>query len=132
MTSVLSPAENMRKRIGLLLNKDVASWVDQYAENAIHAFPFAPAGRPSRIEGRVAIADFMRRIPDFMNYEELSELSAYETSDGQTITAEFRLKGRMVATGAPFDMNYIWVITFRDEKIVRFHDYMNPLTLPQR
>ena len=132
MANHLSPSENMRKRIALLMNKDVEGWVAQYADSAVHEFPFAQPGRPSRLEGRTAIREFMRRIPDFMSYEELSELVAYESADGQTITAEFRLKGRMVSTGAPFNMNYIWVISFRDGKIVRFHDYMNPLTLPQR
>jgi ketosteroid isomerase-like protein len=132
MTNKLSPSEDMHRRMAFLFNNDIEGWVDQYADDAVHEFPFAPPDRPTRIEGRLAIAQYMRRLPEMMSFENVQDLVVHETPDSKTVIAEFRLTGRVVATGSGFDRNYIWVITFHEGKIVRFRDYMNPLSLPVR
>ena len=43
-----SPADLYRRRLRLLLNKDIAAWVDLWAEDRTMEFPFAPPGRPPR------------------------------------------------------------------------------------
>jgi ketosteroid isomerase-like protein len=132
MTNKLSPSEDMHRRMAFLFNNDIEGWVDQYADDAVHEFPFSPPDRPTRIEGRSAIAQYMRRLPDMMSFENVHDLVVHETSDSKTVIAEFRLTGRVIATGSRFDRNYIWVITFREGKIAGFRDYMNPLSLPAR
>lgn len=92
-------------------------------------FPFAPQGRPRRLEGREAVAAYMRAYPDHIDLHDFPELRIHETTDPATIVVEMRGVGRLVRTGAPFDMTYIAVVTVRDGRIAAYRDYWNPLAV---
>lgn len=42
---------------------DTDGWMEIYAPDAVHEFPFAPEGAIRRLEGRDAIAAYMRFLP---------------------------------------------------------------------
>lgn len=48
----ISPAELYRHSLRLLLDKDIPGWTGLWAEDGVMEFPFAPPGRPQRLEGR--------------------------------------------------------------------------------
>jgi len=39
---------------------DVKPWVDMFRDDGVMEFPFAPPGYPSRLDGKAAIAEYMR------------------------------------------------------------------------
>ncbi|MBL1083210.1 nuclear transport factor 2 family protein [Streptomyces actinomycinicus] len=126
-----APADLYRHSLRLLLDKDIAAWVGLWAEDAVMEFPFAPPGRPRRLEGRDAVAAYMRHYPDHIDLHGFPDVRIHRTTDAETIVVEMRGVGRVVATGAPFDMTYIAVVSVRDGRFTSYRDYWNPLAVQE-
>ncbi len=106
---------------------DINGWMHIYARDAIHEFPFAPEGAPQRLEGRDAIAAYMRPLPGLIRFGALSDVRLREAGDELIIEATGN--HRRVADDTPINLNYVWLITRCDGKVTHFRDYMNPLQL---
>ncbi|MEU9556259.1 nuclear transport factor 2 family protein [Streptomyces fumanus] len=131
MSAHTSPAELVRHSLQLLLDKDIPGWIGLWAEDCLMEFPFAPEGWPARLEGKEAVAAYMRDYPDHIDLSDFPDLRIHETTEPGTVVVEMRAVGRLVSTGAPYDMTYIAVITVRDGLITSYRDYWNPLVLQQ-
>ncbi|MEH6372871.1 nuclear transport factor 2 family protein [Streptomyces sp. KLMMK] len=129
MPVTTSPADLYRHSLSLLLDKDIRAWVGLWAEHGVMEFPFAPPGWPGRLEGREAVAVYMRDYPDHIDLHDFPDLKIHQTADPATIVAEMRGVGRMVTTGSPFDMTYIAVVTAQDGRFTSYRDYWNPLAV---
>lgn len=126
-----SPADLYRHSLRLLLDKNIPAWVDLWAEDGILEFPFAPQGWPGRLEGKEAIAAYMRRYPDHIDLQDIPDLRIHQTTESDVIVVEMRAVGRLVETEGPFDMTYIAVVTVRDGLISSYRDYWNPLAVQE-
>ena len=106
---------------------DIDAYMEMYAPDAVHEFPFAPEGAVPRLVGRDAIAAYMRNLPSRIRFGSLTDVRLREVGDEVIIEA----KGhhRRVPDGAPRDLNYVWFITRRNGKVTHYRDYMNPLQL---
>ncbi|MEU4270069.1 nuclear transport factor 2 family protein [Streptomyces sp. NPDC026092] len=126
-----SPADLYRHSLRLLLDKDIPGWVGLWAEDGVMEFPFAPPGMPSRLDGREAIAAYMRPYPDSIDVHDFPEadLRIHETTEPRTIVVEMRGVGRLVEGDHPFDMTYIAVVTVEDGRFTSYRDYWNPLAV---
>ncbi|MCX4528534.1 MULTISPECIES: nuclear transport factor 2 family protein [unclassified Streptomyces] len=124
-----SPEDLYRHSLRLLLDKDIPAWVDLWAEHGLMEFPFAPPGWPGRLEGKAAIAAYMRDYPDHVELHDFPALRIHRTADPATIVVEMRGVGRVVETGDPFDMTYIAVVTVQDGRFTSYRDYWNPLAV---
>ncbi|OLR92367.1 nuclear transport factor 2 family protein [Actinokineospora bangkokensis] len=121
----MTPRDLLDEALRLLLAKDMAGFSDLWAEDGTMEFPFAPEGYP-RLEGRAAVADYVRDYPDLLDIHEFTDLVVHETADPRTIVAEFAARGAVTATGAPYQLRYIAVITAVDGKITSYRDYWSP------
>ncbi|MFF7355676.1 nuclear transport factor 2 family protein [Streptomyces filipinensis] len=126
-----SPEELYRHSLRLLLAKDIPAWVGLWAEDGVMEFPFAPPGRPERLEGRQAVAAYMRHYPDHIDLHDFPDVRIHQTVDPGTIVVEMRGVGRLVQTGRPFDMTYIAVVRVEDGRFTSYRDYWNPLAVQQ-
>ncbi|MFI5673061.1 nuclear transport factor 2 family protein [Streptomyces cellulosae] len=131
MTTNTAPADLYRHGLKLLLDKDIAAWLDLWDDHGVFEFPFAPDGWPRRLEGKAAIADYMRGYPDHIDLHDFPYVEIHQTNAPQTIVVEMRAVGLLVATGSPYDMTYIAVVTVEDGRITRYRDYWNPLVVLQ-
>ncbi|MDT0484700.1 MULTISPECIES: nuclear transport factor 2 family protein [Streptomyces] len=131
MTTNTAPADLYRHGLKLLLDKDIAAWMDLWDDNGVFEFPFAPDAWPKRLEGKAAIADYMRGYPDHIDLHDFPYVEIHQTTVAQTIVVEMRAVGRLVETGSPYDMTYIAVVTVEDGRITRYRDYWNPLVVLQ-
>ncbi|MFG3116659.1 nuclear transport factor 2 family protein [Streptomyces sp. NPDC048197] len=129
MVATTSPADLYRHSLRLLLDKDIPAWVDLWAERGVMEFPFAPPGWPQRLEGRAAIAAYMRDYPDHIELHDFPDVRIHRTTDTGTVVVEMRGVGRVVETGGPFDMTYIAVVTVQDGRFTSYRDYWNPLAV---
>ncbi|WP_371552984.1 nuclear transport factor 2 family protein [Streptomyces sp. NBC_00554] len=129
MTTNTAPADLYRHGLRLLLDKDIPAWVDLWDGDGILEFPFAPEGWPTRLEGKAAIAEYMRDYPDHIDLHEFPYVEIHQTIAPETIVVEMRGVGRVVDTGSPFDMSYIAVVTVRNGLITSYRDYWNPLAV---
>jgi ketosteroid isomerase-like protein len=109
---------------------DTDGYMEIYAPDAVHEFPFAPEGAIRRLAGRDAIAAYMRRLPELMRFGSLSDVRVRETGDEFIIEAMGH--HRRIPDDTPRDLSYVWFITRRDGQVVHFRDYMNPLQLSSR
>jgi len=124
-TSTLPPW--FAQAVEALQAADVDRWLDIYAPDAVHEFPFAPEGAVTRLEGRDEIAAYMREIPKRTRFGTLSDVRVREAGDEVIIEATGH--HRRISDGTPRDISYVFFITLRDGKVTNFRDYMNPLQL---
>ncbi|QSY49364.1 MULTISPECIES: nuclear transport factor 2 family protein [Streptomyces] len=129
MSASTAPADLYRHGLRLLLDKDIPAWVDLWDENGIFEFPFAPEDWPKRLEGKAAVADYMRGYPDHIDLHDFPYVEIHQTTAPETIVVEMRGVGRLVDTDNPFDMSYIAVVTIKNGLITRYRDYWNPLAV---
>lgn len=99
--------------------------MDLFTEDVVFEFPYAPDGLPTRLTGIPALVDHLARLGPML---ELGEFTLHQVHpSGETVVFEFSCRGRGVATGLPYDQDYISVVTLRDGRIARYRDYWNPL-----
>ena len=131
MSDVATPERTFREGMELLKRNDFGEWADLFADDGVMEFPYAPDGAPSRVEGREAIAAYMRPFPDHMEVRDLPRLTVHTTTDPRTAVVEFTSRGRAVATDEPFELSYVVILTVgEDGRITRYRDYWNPLDAP--
>jgi hypothetical protein len=78
---------------------------------------------PKRLEGKAAVAAYMRGYPDHIDLHDFPHVEIHQTVAPETIVVEMRGVGRLVDSGGPFDMSYIAVVTFKGGLIARYRDY---------
>lgn len=123
----MNPRELVDHALGLLLAKDMAAFAKLWALDGIMEFPFAAPGYPARLDGRAAVEEYLSGYPDILDIREFPEKTVHQTLDPEVVIAEFEAAGIVVATGQPYRMRYIAVITVRDGEIRRYRDYWSPL-----
>lgn len=99
-----------------------------YAPDAVHEFPFAYPGVPSRLEGRDEIVNWIASgwKADRLRYESYRTLAIHNTTHPETIIAEQEVLGTSPSTGE-FTLPNIVVLTARDGQIAHLRDYVNIL-----
>ncbi|WP_433323000.1 nuclear transport factor 2 family protein [Spirillospora sp. CA-294931] len=121
-----TPAERVfRHSLDLLLAKDIDGWVALWADDGVFEFPFALPEGTRRLEGRDAVRAYIDGYPGHIDLHRFEDLVIHQTTDPEVVVAELRGVGRAVATGRPYDMPYVCVVTVRDGEIVRYRDYWN-------
>jgi uncharacterized protein len=106
---------------------DVGALIDLCADDVVFEFPFAPPGRPRRIEGKPALGEYLKGIAGRMRLEGVSNLEIHETVKPDVAIIEMTMTGTVTATGAPYEQSYVVILTVRDGLIARYRDYWNPL-----
>ncbi|TYB64406.1 nuclear transport factor 2 family protein [Nonomuraea sp. PA05] len=123
----MTPRELVDHALELLLAKDMAAFSRLFAEDGVVEFPFAPPGYPPRVEGHAAITAYMSGYPGLLDIREFPEQTVHQSTDPDVVIAEFEAAGFVVATGKPYRMRYVAVLTVRDGRIHHYRDYWNPL-----
>src|ERR1700759_283584 len=89
--------------LAALRARDVDAYMKIYTPDAVHEIPFTREGTVRRMEGREAIAAYMRRLPDNLRFGTLDVVSAREVGDELIIEADGHHQ-RLGEDGAtPFD-----------------------------
>lgn len=101
---------------------DVDGFLKIYADDAVHEFPFAADGRPSRLVGKAAIAEYMKDLPKRAHIAAFDDVRVREAGDELIVEAVG--KGER-SDGSPFHVQYVWFITHDNGRVSRFRDYMN-------
>jgi ketosteroid isomerase-like protein len=107
----------------------MAGFAALWAVDGTMEFPFAPEGYPQRLEGRAAVAEYLRDYTDHVDLRAITSRTVHQTVDPEVVVVEFEVDGVAVRTGRPYRMRYVSVITVRGGEIVRYRDYWNPLAV---
>jgi len=65
-------------RLGIGAN-DSGALLDLCADDVVFEFPFAPPGRPTRVEGKPALGDYLRALSSRVRLDGVSNLEIHET-----------------------------------------------------
>ena len=106
---------------------NIDGWMRIYAPDAVHEFPFAPAGWMTVLQGRDAISAYMKQLPGRIRFGTLSNVRVREIGDELIIEATGH--HRRVSDDSSLEISYVWFITLRSGQVTHFKDYMNPLQL---
>ncbi|WP_372664129.1 nuclear transport factor 2 family protein [Amycolatopsis kentuckyensis] len=123
----MRPSDLVEQALDLLLKHDMAGFADLWAPDGVLEFPFAGPGYPPRVDGRDAIREYLRDYPNLLDVRAVVAKTVHETTDPAVIVAEFTVAGVVVATGKPYELSYIAVLTVEDGEIRHYRDYWSPL-----
>jgi ketosteroid isomerase-like protein len=122
-----SPIEVFQEALHAIQSGEVQAWLDLCSDDVVFEFPFAPPGRPVRVEGKQALGEYLAAVPSRVEFDRLSNLETHQTLNPDVAIFEVTAAGRVKDTGAPYEMSYVVVLTVRDGRIAHYRDYWNPL-----
>jgi uncharacterized protein len=112
-----------------LKHGNTRQWVDMFHDDGVMEFPYAPAGGHARLDGKAAIAEYLRPYPERISIRRVIRRAVYHC--GEVMVAEFACESTAVPTGNQFEMNYVAIVTVQNGKIKHYRDYWNPLVAIQ-
>jgi len=118
--------ERLFEALRALTRNETRPWAEMFTPDGIMEFPYAPAGYPERLVGREAIAAYMRDYPAHISLRDIIPDRVFRAGDTRIV--EFSAEGTAVATGRPFTMRYVAILTVRGDRVEVYRDYWNPLT----
>lgn len=121
------PEAVFREALSRLANQDLDGWMALCADDIVFEFPFAPDGRPKRLDGKAAVAEYMSHLPGSVELTGPPVLTIHHTVDPETIVIEMRIEGRVPATGDPYAQDYVVILVVKDGLMTHYRDYWNPL-----
>jgi uncharacterized protein len=110
---------------------DIGALVDLCADDVVFEFPFAPPGRPTRVDGKPELGDYLKALSGRVRIEGVRNVEVHETVKPDVAIIEMTMTGSVKATGAPYEQSYVVVLTVRDGLIARYRDYWNPLRVAE-
>lgn len=110
-----------------LIATDIQAWADLLAEDAVVEFPYASAlGSPERLEGKLAIYDYMKNAIAQMQNLTFTNIRKYQTQNPDVLFAEVHGEAMMVATGRHYQQDYVMRLETKAGKIFHYREYWNP------
>jgi uncharacterized protein len=74
------------RAMDLLLAQDMAGFAALWAVDGTMEFPFAPEGYPQRLEGRAAVAEYLRDYTDHVDLRAITSRTARSPATATTGT----------------------------------------------
>lgn len=112
--------------------QDTETFVGLMAPEGYIEWPYRPAGVPARLQGHAEIRRFLTEAAKgFIRFDEYRNVVLHETTDLEVIIVEYEAHGTVIATGAPFQQTIIAVFRVRNDQILSYRDYINPLPLAE-
>lgn len=100
------------------------------AEDAVMEFPFAPPGRPRRVEGKDNIIKYNMQVMSITKVTGLKEVEIHRMIDPDCVVIEMTGYGTVLATGDAYERRYIDVCRTKNGRIQLIRDYWNPQESP--
>ncbi|GAB3580949.1 nuclear transport factor 2 family protein [Amycolatopsis endophytica] len=122
-----APEKVFRRLLDLMLNKEMNAVADLWAEDGTAEFPFADGDAPRRLTGREEVRGYLAGYPELLDVREVAALTVWPTGDTDTAVVEWTAEGRAVRTGERYRLDYVVVLTVRDDLITVYRDYWSPL-----
>lgn len=120
-----SPVEVFRQAMAALQSGDVLALLKVCTDDVVFEFPFAPPGRPGKVEGKQAVSEYLAPLLALATFDQL-DLETHQTVDADVAVIEMTAAGRVKDTGESYTRLYIVVLTVRDGLIKRYRDYWAP------
>jgi ketosteroid isomerase-like protein len=116
--------------------RNLDGYAEMFTPGGVVELPFPLPGMPRRIEGRDEIrrvlAPVWRAQKDSgSRIEKVDPRAVHETPDPGLVVIEFDLHG-VEASGTPYRLSYVHVVTVRDGRIALLRDYVDAAAIRER
>jgi hypothetical protein len=107
--------------------KDLAAFLDVWADDGVQVMPFAPADFPSRLDGKDAIRAQYGSLPDNYRYMRFPrEITPMQDPERFVV----RYTGQIgLASGGRYDNTYVGLFTVADGRVREFVEFFDPVVL---
>ena len=79
------------------------------------------------LRSHAQLAEHFRKAFEMLEHQEIQVRDV--VAQGDTVTVAAFERGKILPTGAPYAMSWVQIFTFRDGKVVRFHEHMDTAAL---
>lgn len=124
---VVTPREVVSRLLRLTASGPCEEMADMFTEDAVFEFPFQMPGMPQDEQDRETFRAHLKAGALVQRFESMDNVEIHQTADPDVVIAEYRLRGRVVATGKRFASQIIMVARVRDGLISWSRNYSNPL-----
>jgi hypothetical protein len=128
-----SPREVAELTRRIVEDGDGLVFADLFAEDGVMEYPFGIPGMPVALEGREAIREWFSARAEMRGLFDMKEVTStvWETDDPEVVITEIVHRGYSRVLDGPYEMRALGIIRVRNGEIVRYRDFMNPLSLAQ-
>lgn len=120
--------EIIERFLGCIGSLDLDRAGDYLDEHCEMTLPYLPSSAP--LHGRAAIiAQFKATMPQMLERMDFTFLQWYPSLDSDVVIAEYRSYCPLKGGGGVYENDYITVFRFREDRIVLYREYLNPLQL---
>lgn len=102
-------------------------WIELWADDGVLEFPFAPAGRRRAYQGKAGILAYMKHATGRIAADSVEHMQVFPMQDPDIGVVELTIKGRALASGAPYNQSFVIFFETQDGKLRRHREYWNPL-----
>lgn len=127
---LLTPRQVVEETQKCLLDHDIESYIDFFADDAVIEIKFTATGRPHKLEGKQSIAAALRASNNAspLRRKAFESTIIHETKDPATIIAEYDQISES-KDGGIHSWSDVLVFTIRDGKIHSVRTYSNPIAI---
>lgn len=108
-----------------LAKGNTTPWAEMFLPIGSMEFPYAPPAYPKSLDGKSAIADYIKEYPNHIALHRVTCDNVFYCNHVRIV--EFHAEATAVTTGRDFSMHYVAVIEVEDGLIRTYRDYWNPL-----
>jgi ketosteroid isomerase-like protein len=119
-------AEVFEQVLEMYRTGNLLTLIDLMAEDAVMEFPFAPPGRPRRVEGKNNIIKYNQAILGIATVTGFTDVEIHRMIDPDCVVIEMTGHGTVRATGDAYERRYIDVCRTKNGHIKLIRDYWNP------
>ncbi|WP_242882238.1 nuclear transport factor 2 family protein [Actinomadura litoris] len=118
----------VRTFLRLLEEKDIDSWIELWAEDAEHYYPFGTEMFPPHLHGKQAIYDNWRTVPDLFDSLRFPIHDIWADRDSDTLIARFDSDNVMKGGDRKYQNTYVCIFKFDAHgKICEYWEYFDPI-----
>lgn len=122
-----APREVLQRLLRLTADGPDEGMAVLFTMDAVFEMPYLPPGAPVQEPGRDAFRAHLREGAKLQKFTAVDRVQVYETTDPEVVVAEYRLHGRVLATGKQFAFDMVMFARIRAGLITWSRIYSNPL-----
>jgi ketosteroid isomerase-like protein len=112
---------------GLSKYTDGEHYFDTLADGVLFEFRYHMPGWPEAVRGRAELMSLYSGYGNNIFLERGDALAVHPSKDGQVVTLEYEVHGKILKTGVSYDNSFVSIAFIENRKIVRWRDYMDSL-----
>ena len=117
--------EVLKRVFDAIARCDADAIVAHYTDDYVLELPFPVSRGRFRLEGREVVRPFLVRAFERVRFS-LEIDTTYPTLDPDLLIAEYHGRGQNLETGKPYDNQYVGFWWFRDRRICRTREFLDP------